>query len=1154
MLTYSYLKRVLNMVTTAKTAQFGHRPFMKRFALCIAIAFSFCLLAANSTVTAATYYVDNTNGNDTYDGNEVKPWKTLDRAYTWYSGEGNKVQEGDTVYFKNGGYGTFRENTQDGAWNTYYMTRSNWITYKAATGHTPEINNINVANGDRRSPPLVPNGNSYLIFDGFKIDNAAKFLHTNYVQVKNCTVTTGAETVSGYFAPYFSRSYDNAVFFSDVNYATIQNNTITNAYRPIFVQYPANHTTISGNTCHHTGYGITVSGCNDVTVEDNYLYDMDNRRISAIFTGTVSGTFTPGDLVTQSVEPGFTGVVDIVSGSNIYIYVASGTLPHRHSDDGGAGTITDVTTGATLTSITNVDPEHSDGIEVAAANSNYYPKNIIVRRNKIIFVYPPVWAQCGGGIKTGCQRPAYQQNVLIENNLVVGAQPTKFWSMRDVNVNNNVFYGGTSKIYITNNGGDEIIDNMYNNIFSSLSIDADLDGYSIYIKNHGNNIFGTNFSDAYTGGPSHPFAVNGTELANYSIASLFVNAANNDFNLAAGSIAINFGNASYAPAKDILGKSRVGAPDAGCYEYISSTIHSQSDSNNPPNADAGPDRTITNSDQSGSEQVTLDGSGSSGNIADSNYVWTWTTKDGNKSATGIQPTVSLPVGRYIITLKVTDNSDLNDIDTVVITVEVEEGLVGHWKFEDGSGLYANDSSGYGITGRLLNGPLWTTQGEISFDGNNDAVEINTATLNISSGTVALWVNPRGFSKSKHYLFGHLTQPANNRIQLFCNALGTLGVGLGDNASINTNIQTLNTQEWYHIALTWSNTAYAVFVDGQQKASGTFSGISNMQTYADIGNSGNRSKLSEAFYGLIDEVRLYNRALSADEVANHALVFLPIGNKTIGEGELLTFPVKTKFGTIVEISDSNLPYIPSFTSNVFTWTPDYDDAGTYEVEFTAPHGSGEDFERITVTVTDTQQQEPVGNWKFNELSGDIASDSSLTGNTGYLQNGLAWSSGIHNGAITFSVPNDAVEIQTTKLNPQYGTIAMWVYMDKQTLSRHYLFGHASPILTNRIQLYLKYGNLCLGLGNSHETCMNIQQLQTQQWYHIALAWSGGTYNVYVDGVLKATGTYTGLTGLADHADIGNNGVTRDKGLNGSIDDVVIYNRALNADEIAQLATN
>jgi hypothetical protein len=58
-------------------------------------------------------------------------------------------------------------------------------------------------------------------------------------------------------------------------------------------------------------------------------------------------------------------------------------------------------------------------------------------------------------------------------------------------------------------------------------------------------------------------------------------------------------------------------------------------------------------------------------------------------------------------------------------------------------------------------------------------------------------------------------------------------------------------------------------------------------------------------------------------------------------------------------------------------------------------------------------------------------------------------------------------------------------------------------------------------------------------------------VYVNGVLKASGTYSGLTAFADHADIGNNGFGRNMGLNGKIDDVQIYNRVLNADEIIRL---
>jgi hypothetical protein len=276
---------------------------------------------------------------------------------------------------------------------------------------------------------------------------------------------------------------------------------------------------------------------------------------------------------------------------------------------------------------------------------------------------------------------------------------------------------------------------------------------------------------------------------------------------------------------------------------------------------------------------------------------------------------------------------------------------------------------------------------------------------------------------------------------------------------------------------------------------------------------------------------------------------------VAEGEELSFPVRTKSICKSVIMDNNLPKEsnePNFTSNLFRWTPGYNDSGVYEVNFTAPlDDNDKDFEIITVTVLDTQQEEPIGYWNFNETNGETASDSSTSNNDGCLKNGLVWGTGKINGAIVFSVPNDAVEIQTANFNPKSGTIAMWVNVTGQTLSRHYLFGHASEALTNRIQLYLKYGQLCLGLGDSHETCTNIQQLENHIWYHIALTWSPTTYCVYVDGSLKASGTYTGLNELKGHADIGNNGINRDKALDGSIDDVRIYNRALDANEIAQI---
>ncbi len=88
----------------------------------------------------------------------------------------------------------------------------------------------------------------------------------------------------------------------------------------------------------------------------------------------------------------------------------------------------------------------------------------------------------------------------------------------------------------------------------------------------------------------------------------------------------------------------------------------------PPIADAGFDQIVTDSDNNGTEQVTLDGSGSSdsyGTIV--SYVWTDSL--GDTIPDGVNPTASLSVGVHTITLTVTDDEGLTDTDTVTIIVE-----------------------------------------------------------------------------------------------------------------------------------------------------------------------------------------------------------------------------------------------------------------------------------------------------------------------------------------------------------------------------------------------------------------------------------------------------------------------------------------------------
>jgi len=97
--------------------------------------------------------------------------------------------------------------------------------------------------------------------------------------------------------------------------------------------------------------------------------------------------------------------------------------------------------------------------------------------------------------------------------------------------------------------------------------------------------------------------------------------------------------------------------------------------NSPPVADAGEDLEIADSDTTGSETATLDGSASSdpdGVI--NNYTW---AEEGYQIAIGETPQLNLPVGIHTIILTVTDDDGATDADTVIITINLPGGAVGN---------------------------------------------------------------------------------------------------------------------------------------------------------------------------------------------------------------------------------------------------------------------------------------------------------------------------------------------------------------------------------------------------------------------------------------------------------------------------------------------
>ena len=286
-------------------------------------------------------------------------------------------------------------------------------------------------------------------------------------------------------------------------------------------------------------------------------------------------------------------------------------------------------------------------------------------------------------------------------------------------------------------------------------------------------------------------------------------------------------------------------------------------------------------------------------------------------------------------------------------IDISNGLVNYWKFDEVNSNSIPDSSGSNNNAFLINEVQPTNEGEVDFNNIYDAVEIGTDDFNLTQGTIALWAKGANF-EGVRYLFGHTVGSWSNMIQLYVNE-GELCLGLGDSHTVKTGIQTLAPQIWYHIILMWNEKYYIVWVDGVARAGGIYTGLTTLNTLADIGNTGNTYLRNQAFNGIIDEVRIYNRLLTIDEISNLALVFLPIGDKTVQEGANLNFQLRAKAPDIVvEINDHNLPSEPELFSNSFNWTPAYGDEGSYEVTFEAAYDWFIDSETITIKVDDVQQ--------------------------------------------------------------------------------------------------------------------------------------------------------------------------------------------------------
>jgi hypothetical protein len=190
------------------------------------------------------------------------------------------------------------------------------------------------------------------------------------------------------------------------------------------------------------------------------------------------------------------------------------------------------------------------------------------------------------------------------------------------------------------------------------------------------------------------------------------------------------------------------------------------------------------------------------------------------------------------------------------------GLVGWWRFDEESGTVAGDSSGYGNVGTIY-GATWVT-GEygkaLSFDG-NDYVSITfTSPINISLGLSGFaWIYPTTNTGTQEIIFSD-TAYIFFRIQGTKLTLYVAQAGGGFIYAQSVAVLPINT--WTHVAFTYDGTTFKLYINSVND--GTTSGVP-LYTSMTTATVGAQVGVSEYFMGVIDEVRVYNRALSAAEI-------------------------------------------------------------------------------------------------------------------------------------------------------------------------------------------------------------------------------------------------------------------------------------------------
>lgn len=204
-------------------------------------------------------------------------------------------------------------------------------------------------------------------------------------------------------------------------------------------------------------------------------------------------------------------------------------------------------------------------------------------------------------------------------------------------------------------------------------------------------------------------------------------------------------------------------------------------------------------------------------------------------------------------------------------LDLSKGLIGHWSF-DGVDIAGNTSNGSSVqrhNGTLANG-LRSAGGKIGqaveFQGGADYVDTGSDFISIKAMTLSAWAYARsngGLSNGRIWDNGATILKIPNTDRFAFSSDGLVTAASSESGSLNLNT-------WIHVVVTRTSTGVANFY-----INGTLSGTANQHSgtpmagvgNVSIGNGTPADRIDVGWDGLIDEVRIYNRVLTTDEITH-----------------------------------------------------------------------------------------------------------------------------------------------------------------------------------------------------------------------------------------------------------------------------------------------